>query len=120
MIFCARATRGRGLPSLGLRARQGKSIAKQSEGRAGEKYLPVGGRVRTLRAVGDSRAGCGYTSERRENAAGGLFQHPASPPSREKTEERRSLDGRSEDCDHQNTKEGRRWGFIIRDASDGA
>jgi hypothetical protein len=33
-------------------ARPGKSIAKQSEGRAGEKYLPVGGRVRKLRAVG--------------------------------------------------------------------
>ena len=28
--------------------RLGKSIAKQSEGRAGEKYLPVGGRVRRL------------------------------------------------------------------------
>jgi len=38
----------------GRMARLGKSIAKQSEGRAGEKYLPVGGRVRTLRAVGDS------------------------------------------------------------------
>ena len=35
-------------------ARPGKSIAKPSEGRAGEKYLPVGGRVRTLRTVGDS------------------------------------------------------------------
>ena len=34
-------------------ARPGKSIAKQSEGRAGEKYLPVGGRVRKLRSVGD-------------------------------------------------------------------
>jgi hypothetical protein len=32
-------------------ARPGKSIAKQSEGRAGEKYLPVDGRVRKLRAV---------------------------------------------------------------------
>jgi len=32
MIFCARATRGRGLPSLGLLARPGKSNAKQSEG----------------------------------------------------------------------------------------
>ncbi|HEV8620125.1 MAG TPA: hypothetical protein VGQ79_03785, partial [Nitrospiraceae bacterium] len=39
-------------PSPGQMARPGKSIAKQSEGRAGEKYLPVGGRVRTLRAVG--------------------------------------------------------------------
>ena len=56
MIFCARATRGRGLPSLGLMARPGKSIAKQSEGGAGEKYLPVGGRVRKLRAVEDQSA----------------------------------------------------------------
>src|SRR5207253_5424300 len=39
-------------PSPWQMARPGKSIAKQSEGRAGEKYLPVGGRVRTLRAVG--------------------------------------------------------------------
>ena len=53
MIFCARATRGRGLPSPGLMARPGKSIVKQSEGRAGEKCLPVGGRVRKSRAVGD-------------------------------------------------------------------
>ena len=53
MIFCARAMCGRGKPSLGLMARLGKSIAKQSEGRAGEKYLPMGGRVRKLRAVGD-------------------------------------------------------------------
>ena len=43
-----------GRPSLGLMARLGDSIAKQSEGRAGEKNLPVGGRVRTLRAVRDS------------------------------------------------------------------
>ena len=50
MIFCARATRGHGLPSPGLLARHGKSIAKQSEGRAGEKYLQVGGRVRKSRA----------------------------------------------------------------------
>ena len=49
----ARATRGRGLPSLGLMARPGKSIAKQLEGGAGEKYLPVGGRVRKLRALKD-------------------------------------------------------------------
>jgi hypothetical protein len=34
-------------------ARPGKSIAKRSEGRAGEKYLPVGGRVRKLRALED-------------------------------------------------------------------
>ena len=40
--------------SPGLVARHGKTIAKQSEGRAGEKYLPVGGRVKKLRAVGDS------------------------------------------------------------------
>jgi hypothetical protein len=40
-----------GRPSPGILARLGKSIAKQSEGRAGEKYLPVGGRVRKLRAV---------------------------------------------------------------------
>ncbi len=32
-------------------ARLGKSIAKQSEGRVGEKYLPVGGRVRSLTYV---------------------------------------------------------------------
>ena len=41
MIFCARATRGRGLPSLGLLARLG---------------VPVGGRVRKLRAVEDQSA----------------------------------------------------------------
>ena len=51
MIFCTRATRGLRRPSLGLMARPGKSIAKQSEGRAGEKYLPVGGRVKKLRAI---------------------------------------------------------------------
>jgi hypothetical protein len=43
-------------PSPGLMARLGKSIAKQSEGRAGEKYLPVGGRVRKSRAVEDQSA----------------------------------------------------------------
>ena len=31
------------MPSPELMTRLGKSIAKQSEGRAGEKYLPVGG-----------------------------------------------------------------------------
>ena len=36
MIFCARATRGRGLPSLGIMARLG---------------VPVDGRVRRLRTV---------------------------------------------------------------------
>ena len=39
MIFCARATRGLRRPSLGLMARLG---------------VPVGGRVRMSRAVGDS------------------------------------------------------------------
>ena len=43
-------------PSLGLMARLGKSIAKQSEGRVGEKCLPVGGRVKKLRAVEDQSA----------------------------------------------------------------
>ena len=43
VIFCARATRGFRRPSLGLMARLGKSIAQQSEGRAGEKCLPPGG-----------------------------------------------------------------------------
>jgi hypothetical protein len=37
-------------------ARAGKSIAKQSEGRAGKKYLPVGGLVKKLRAVEDQSA----------------------------------------------------------------
>ena len=41
MILCARATRGRGLPSLGLMARLG---------------VPMGGRVRRLRAVEDQSA----------------------------------------------------------------
>jgi hypothetical protein len=41
MIFCARATRGRGLPSPGLMARFG---------------VPMGGRVRKLRAVEDQSA----------------------------------------------------------------
>ncbi len=39
-------------PSPGQMARPGKSIAKQSEDGAGEKYLPMGGRVKTLRAFG--------------------------------------------------------------------
>ena len=73
MGSCARATCGRGKLSLGLMARHGKSIAKQSEGRAGEKCLPVGGRVKKLRVVGDQ----------------------SSPPSREQMEERWSLDARS-------------------------
>jgi len=37
-------------------ARLGKSIAKQSEGRAGKKYLPVGGWVRKSRAMEDQSA----------------------------------------------------------------
>jgi hypothetical protein len=37
-------------------ARPGRSIAKQSEGRAGEKYLPVGGQVRKLRVMGTTPA----------------------------------------------------------------
>ena len=41
MIFCARATRGLRRPSLGLRARLG---------------VPLGGRVRKLRAVEDQSA----------------------------------------------------------------
>ena len=41
MVFCARATRGRGLPSPGLMARLG---------------VPVGGRVKKLRAVEDQSA----------------------------------------------------------------
>ena len=55
-------------------ARHGKSIAKQSEGRAGEKCLPVGGLVKKLRAVGDQ----------------------SSPPSREKVEGLWSFDTRNE------------------------
>jgi len=39
-------------PSPGLMARPGKSIAKQSEGREGEKHLPVGMQVRKSRALG--------------------------------------------------------------------
>jgi hypothetical protein len=49
-LLCSRNARPR-TPSLGLIARPGKSIAKQSEGRAGEIYLPLGGRVKTMRAV---------------------------------------------------------------------
>ena len=44
-------------PSPGLIARLGKSIAKQSEGRAGEKYLPMGGRMRMLRAEEETGLG---------------------------------------------------------------
>src|SRR5205807_10318347 len=57
VVSCSRNARprkdgeGNGRPSPGLVARHGKSIAKQSEGRAGEKYLPVGGRVRKLHAI---------------------------------------------------------------------
>ena len=55
-------------------ARHGKSIAKQSEGRAGEKCLPVGGLVKKLRAAGDQ----------------------SSPPSREKVVGLWSFDARNE------------------------
>jgi hypothetical protein len=48
-------------------ARLGKSIAKQSEGRAGEKYLPVGGQVRKLCAVKD---GLPAPSEKLKNRIG--------------------------------------------------
>ena len=68
MIFCARATRGRRLPSHGLLARPGISIAKQSEGRVGEKCLPVGGRVRKLRAGEDQS---GPIPEKRMSKLGG-------------------------------------------------
>ena len=44
-LLCSRNARSQ-TPSPGLVARPGRSIAKQSEGRAGEKYLPVDGRVR--------------------------------------------------------------------------
>ena len=59
-------------PSLGLMARHGKSIAKQSEGRADKKYLPVGW-------AGEKVA-------------------------------------RSEDCDHQNTEEGRRLVVVVHES----
>jgi hypothetical protein len=48
-------------PSLGLVVRLGQSIAKQSEGQAGEKYLAVGGRVRKLSAVMGGRHRAGAT-----------------------------------------------------------
>ncbi len=56
-------------------ARPGKSIAKQSEGRAGEKHLPVGGRVRKFRAVGDHLA---RPQEKRVEECGAVafFQKP--------------------------------------------
>jgi hypothetical protein len=60
-----------GRPSPGLMARLGKSIAKQSEGRAGEKNLPVGGRVRKLRAVGDHLV----RPQRRRWKTGGRSMH---------------------------------------------
>ena len=45
-----------GRPSPGILPRHGKVIAKQSEGRADEKYLPVGGQVRRTRAVENQSA----------------------------------------------------------------
>ena len=78
MIFCARATRGLGRPSPGLMARLGKSIEKQSEGRAGEKYLPVGGRVKKLRAVEDQSA---PIPERGRASVEGWDREPPDHPS---------------------------------------
>jgi hypothetical protein len=49
LASCARATRGRGLPSLGLLARLG---------------VPVGGRVRRLRAIEDQSAPIPEDTER--------------------------------------------------------
>ena len=54
MIFCARATRGRGLPSHGLMARLG---------------VPVGGRVRKLRAPWEPA----WRSSRRGEKSGGRY-----------------------------------------------
>ena len=56
MIFCARATRGRGLPSLGLLARPG---------------VPVGGRVRKLHAVEDQSAS--IPGERTSKLGGSMY-----------------------------------------------
>ena len=55
MIFCARASRGRGKPSLGLMARLG---------------VPVGGRVRKSRAVEDQSA---PIPEERTSELGGII-----------------------------------------------
>ena len=65
-----------GKPSPGLLASPGKSIAKQSEGRAGEKYLPVGGRVRKSRAMGDPLARFFYDSRSFDPSGG--FADPAT------------------------------------------
>jgi len=51
-------------------ARPWKSIVKQSEGRAGEKYLPVGGRARKLRIVEDQSA---PIPDERTNKLGGII-----------------------------------------------
>ncbi len=62
MIFCARATRGLGRPSPGLMARLG---------------VPVGGRVRRLRAVEDQS---GPIPEReRASLEGGDREQPDHP-----------------------------------------
>ena len=58
-------------------AHPGKSIAKQSEGRAGEKYLPVGGRVRRLRAMEDQPA---PIPEEITSGLGGIMCHLARRP----------------------------------------
>ena len=73
-LLCSRNARSR-TPLARAMARPGKSIAKQSEGRAGGKYLPVGGRVRKSRALGDQ----------------------SSPPSSEMIEELWLLDARNGD-----------------------
>jgi hypothetical protein len=69
-LLCSRNARLR-RPSHGLLARPGKSIAKQSEGRAGEKCLPVGGRVRKLHVVIDQIA---PIPEELTSALGGIIE----------------------------------------------
>jgi hypothetical protein len=66
MIFCARATRGFRRPSLGLLARLG---------------VPVGGRVRKLRAVEDQSA---PIPEERTSKLGGSIIETCSPDARSK------------------------------------
>jgi hypothetical protein len=57
-------------PSPGLMARPGRTNAQQSEGRAGEIYLPVGGRVRKLRAIEDQP---GHPMKRGTSELGGII-----------------------------------------------
>jgi len=63
--LCDRATRGLRRPSLGLMARLGKSIAKQSEGRAGKKVCQWVGGDRPLIGPSQLRAynGAGVLTE---------------------------------------------------------